>query len=540
MNKYQENLERRLERLGNTLRSQPSVIEKGMQTIEQIQPGQKRRHAVLKPAIKSGLGVAACLALGVFLWFLLAGPTTTTFADVQSSLDSKAWVLIQYSDGTQQWANLRERRSFYTYRNDLNFYAGMRDHINGIWRYYHSNWGQQIHEQPFTPRPYPQSPWEYAVGDWEDNRVRAVDTLIEKFTDTIADKQVIRFDTYYVGPLGIRSIYQQVWADPETRLPLRIRKYSGPNEEGCRSGDFSFPPSGPSSIYDLGAPHGLQTVTNWGVIEPAAQAIVEAAKQAQQRLPLSMRIVKKNTYKLSISYRYGNKFRSESYGVTDANHENLLPIEPPQSNEHIREWALNNLTLFDLCIFDGRYEYSYTCQEALWKSPEIAGPTLDVRQYDGDWIYALLPMRQQWPYITNVGPMWVLKNEPGTPPGCVLLRYQGAGVRRDWYIDSERDNICVRQLEFREDPETDQWILEDCGLLERTGLTRLSSGQWYAATTRRLGYQPEQITCLDVTLLTDSEVRHLTGKDSSTAFFDGEKLLRKAMANGTCITFWVP
>ncbi len=540
MKEYDEKLEKRLKDLGDLLRSQPSVTKNGMRTIEQMeQVTQLRSVAFMTPLIKSGLGLAACLLIGVFLWFLIAGPTNITLADVQRAVDSKTWIFIQYEDGAKQLANLGEQRSFYT-RKDAdggNFYVGMRDHVNGIWRYYHSNWGEQIHEESFTPRPYPQTPWEYAVGDWDDRGIgQFAHKTVEKSTDTIDERQVVRFDTYNVGPLGLRSLAQQVWADPKTRLPIRIRKYSGPKEQEFDAGDFSFPETGPLSIYDLGVPQDLKIVSNWGIIEPAAKAILDAAKQAQRQLPLSMRIVRKSKYTLSISYRYGNKLRSESYGLTDTNHNNLFPIETPESSDQIHDWASNNLTLFDLCIFDGRYEYSYDSGEGLWDSSEKPGVTLDVRHHGADWIHVLLPIKDQWPYTNNVGPMWVLENEPGTPPGCVLLRYEGLGLRRDWYIDPERDYICVKQLEFRKD--TDQWIADKYWQAERTDLTRLPSGQWYARTIKKHEYQPKQIIELDVKLLTDSEMKHLAGKDGSTGFFDGEKLLKNAIDNGADVTFW--
>jgi hypothetical protein len=546
MKEYDEKLEKRLKDLGDLLRSQPSVTKNGMRTIEQMeQVTQLRSVAFMTPLIKSGLGLAACLLIGAFLWFLIAGPTSITLADVKRAIDLKSWIFIQYEDGAKRWANLGERRSFYT-RKDAdggNFYVGMRDHVNGIWRYYHSNWGEQIHEETFTTRPYPQTPWEYAVGDWDDRGIgQFAHKTVEKSTDTIDDRQVVRFDTYNVGPLGLRSLAQQVWADPETRLPIQIRKYSGPKPKKFDTGVFSFPQTGPSSIYDLGAPQGLEVVSNWGVIEPAAKAILGGAKQAQRQFPLSMRIVKKSKYTLSISYRYGNKFRSESYGLTDANHNNLLPIEAPESSDQIHNWASNNLTLFDLCIFDGQYEYSYDSGEEPRNSSERHGATLDVQHHGPDWIDALLPIREHWPYINNVGPMKVLEGQPGIPNGCLLLRWEDESeircIRRDWYVDPERDYICVKQLEWRKDEQTEQWVEDNFRQAERTDLTRLQSGQWYARTIKKQEYQPKQIIEFDVKLLTDSEMEHLTGKDYSTGFFDGEKLLKNAMDNGAHVTFW--
>jgi len=535
MKEYDQQIEKGLVDLGNLLRSKPSVVTNGMRRTEQMGWGKSlSSNAFISTLLKSGSCLAACLLIGALLWVSIAWPTSITLADVHKSIESKTWVLISYEDGMKEWANLSERRSFLTYNRNQNFYVGMRDHVKGIWRAYHSNWGQQIHEETFPVRPYPQTPWEYAVGDWDDRGIgQFANKTVEKFADSINGQKVVRFDTYNVGPLGIRSMAQQVWADPETRLPIRVRKYSGP--EKFNTGDFSFPETGPSSIYDLNAPQGLEVVSNWGVTEPAARVIKDAAKQVLRQFPDKMCIVRKSDYIISISYRCGKKFRKESYGQKDPNRNSLLVIKPPESNEQIRQWALNNLTLFNLCIFDGEYEYSYDTGEGLRDSSGETGAKLSVQYHGEDWIDVLIPLRNQWPYESNVGPLEVLEGEPGTPPGCVLLRYEGLGLRRDWYVDPSRDYICVKQLQLRKDQETGQLIMEGYREAERTNITRLPSGQWYARTVKSQGRLEVEY---DVKLLNDFEIEQLTGKGDSEGFFDGEKLLKNAMDNKVNVTFW--
>ncbi len=527
MKEHDKQIETRLENLGDLLRSRPSVATDGMKKIEKLEQAGPLRSAALVPALfKSGLGLAACLLIGAFLWFAITWPTSITLADVHKSIESKTWVLVSYEDGMKEWANLRERQCFLTYNRNGNFYVGMRDHVNGIWRAYHSNWGRQIHEEPFDVRPYPQTPWEYAVGDWDDRgKSEFSHTVVEKVNDTIDGRQVVRFDTYSIGPLDLRVLTQQVWADPETRLPVRIRKYSRPDE--FNTGDFSFPETGPSSIYDLNTPKGLEIVRNWGIIEPAARAIVDAGKEALQNLPDKMQIVEKRNNRIGIYYRIGNKLRHETYAKINVENNNPLPVEPPETKENLREWAMHNLTLVQLRIYDGEYEYSL--DEVPWK-PEVK---LSVEYCGEDWIDTRLPIRGQWPYTHNVGPMKVLEDEPGTPPECVLLRYEGLGLRRDWYVDPERDYICVKRIQSKKDEDTNQFI--NPSEIELTDLVQLSSGQWYARTTTSQG---EVLVEYDVKLLSDSEIEQLTGKDDSTGFFDGEKLIKSARDKGVKITFW--
>ncbi len=524
MKEHDKQIEERLKSLGDLLRVQPSVTTEGMKKIEQAEPS---RSAPLVPALfKSGLGLAACLLIGAFLWFAITWPASITLADVHKSIESKTWVLISYEDGMKEWANLHERQCFLTYNRNGNFYVGMRDHVNGIWRAYHSNWGRQIHEESFDVRPYPQTPWEYAVGDWDDRgKSEFAHTVVEKVNDTIDGRQVVRFDTYSIGPLDLRVLTQQVWANPETRLPVRIRKYSRPDE--FNTGDFSFPDTGPLSIYDLNAPKGLEIVHNWGIIEPAAKAIVDAGKEALQNLPDKMRIVEKRNNRIGIYYRIGNKLRHETYAKIDVENNSPLHIELPETKENLREWAVHNLSLVQLRIYDGEYEYSL--DKVPWR-PEIK---LGVEYCGEDWIDTRLPIQGQWPYTHNVGPMKVLEDELGTPPGCVLLRWEGLGLRRDWYVNPERDYICVKRLEFRKDQESEQLIEQS--EIERTDLTHLPSGQWYA---RMIISRGEVLVEHYMALLSDSEIEQLTGKDDSAGFFDGEKLIKSARDKGIKITFW--
>ena len=66
MKEYDEQLEKRLNGLGDLLRSQPSVTKSGMRTIEQIEQVKRFRYAgLLGPLLKSGIGFAACLRFGL-------------------------------------------------------------------------------------------------------------------------------------------------------------------------------------------------------------------------------------------------------------------------------------------------------------------------------------------------------------------------------------------------------------------------------------------------------------------------------------------
>ncbi len=496
-------------------------------TAPRIQPVLSR---IMKSNMTKSAAAAAIIAC-ISIWFLTTGPAGITLADVQTSIASKTWICIKYNNKSEQWTNLKTKKSFKTYKDKNNFYAGVRDHVEGLWTYYHSNWGQQIHEKPFETHPYPLTAWDYAVSGWDDIG-RAVPDKIERFDDKIDGRPVVRFDMYNLGPCGLRLLFQQVWADPQTRLPVRIRKYLEPGKF-CE-GNFIFPDDGPESIYDFGVPRDLEIVRNWGIIEPEAAKIINHAKQAWHDLPQEMRIIETNCQHntFTICYRIGNKFRKEYY-VPDDYTSVSESLHPPEDPLQIRRWAEDHqLNLLELIIFDGRYEYSYSSH------PEIAAPykvIMKVEQRNSDWIDVLMPIRDQWPYINFVGPMNVLHHEPTIPKGCVLLRHQGADLKVDFYIDPERDYICVKQIQWHKNEDTNEWKENAVFWQKRKDLFRLPSEQWYAQTS--IDVQGEKVY-FDVKLLSDVEKRRLMELHQSMGFFDGEQLLKKAMAQDAKITFW--
>ncbi len=122
--------------------------------------------------------------------------------------------------------------------------------------------------------------------------------------------------------------------------------------------------------------------------------------------------------------------------------------------------------------------------------------------------------------------MRVLEDAPRLPTGCVLLRFEGHDLRRDWYVDPARDYICVKQREFAPDDIHTRQI-------DRMDLTRLPSGQWYAKTV----HTPNTVK-LDVHPLSHAEIQELTRENESSGFFSGERLLQEAMDRGASVTFW--
>jgi len=536
MNKSSNNIDRRLTQLGDWLQAKPSFSASHAAN-EQLASltVQSRPHKPLW--IRPGWGIAACLVVGLAIWCVLTAPNSLTYADVQKSLDDKPWVMIRYQSGAQEWINLRQRRNFYVYPDERNFNVGMRDHVQGLWRVYHQNWGRQIHEESFTPHAYPQTPWEYAVGGWDSRGPSRVErSIIEKSPETLNGRNVIRFDTYNLGPLDLRVLARTVWADPETRLPVRIRKYKDPRRsQEPDTGDFAFPETGPDTIYDLNAPQGLPVVTNFGVIEPAAQRLIDSARQKQRQFPPRMRIVQEHGPWLTVYYRWDDRLRTELYARVNEIRNDFLPLQRPENPPDIRDWARQNLSLLELAIFDGSYHYEFDTADGQAVFHSTEQPSLHVESLTPDWSHILLrPLFEQWPYVSNVGPMRVFPRQPDLPPNCALLRYEGLDLRRDWVVDTQRDNICLKRTQYKNAEQSDTWVL-DSGPTERTNWAQLPTGQWYAQTIRTAG-RPS-VTTVQVDPITESEMTAVAEGDIP-AFFNGEKLIEQARQAAAKITFW--
>lgn len=533
MNDTDHPIDQRLHELGTTLRSQPCFSDSPA-----AQEILRTQRPIKKIWQLASFRIAACFLIGAMLWLALPNTESLSYADVQKAVATKPWVLIRYDDGAEEWINLSERRSFYTYKDKLNFYVGMRDHRQGLWRAYHSNWGEQIHEEKFTIHPYPLTPWEYAVGGWNSyGPSRSPQTEVEEHPDSIGERQVIRFDTYDLGPLGLRVLARNVWADPQTQLPVRIRKYGNPNrDKQPKTGDFEFPKTGPTTIHDLNAPTGLPTVTNAGVIDPDAQELIENAKQKLENPPLRMRLIDRNDIWLTLCYRWDNTIRKELYGRINLKQDDFLPLNIPSEIEDLHTWARQHLTLLELTIFDGQYEYIQHTPEGQAVFHPHKPVILQVSTSDPNKIHFMLPTRDQWPYINNVGPLHVEHEASDLPAGCVRLHYETKDLRRDWLIDTQRDYICLGKNEYRKSADTDTWKRSGGNSRVSKLLAQAPSGHWYIQTNQYLERRPSNMT-RNLVLLTESQMKK-TAKGNIPAFFSGDPMIQKARLEGIKITFW--
>ncbi|GAG47929.1 unnamed protein product, partial [marine sediment metagenome] len=144
-----------------------------------------------------------------------------------------------------------------------------------------------IYKDNIIPPYEPKTAWESIVGHIEKTLENGGSTRrweVEKYFDRLDGVQLVRFDRYYNDAIGRRLLLEQIWADPQTRLPVRIWKRLNLADRNAQnrksiSGDFDFPKIGPSSIYELGVPQDLPIVKTYGRV--ADSSIVDTHGQAR-------------------------------------------------------------------------------------------------------------------------------------------------------------------------------------------------------------------------------------------------------------------
>gem|GEM_PF-702531 len=423
----------------------------------------------------------ALAAVASFVGYVaLVSRSALTMAEVMAAVNEQPWVHIKYDNGREEWASLRDDLCYYKSEHGRVVFL---DCVRGIRQAYSPEYSEgYISEDGITPFSLGRTPWEFAVGHFEGaTKGLSRYSDAERHPDTVDGKKAVRFDVYYKDPLGGRLLTTQVWVDPESRLPVRIRKrlQLAEREKQKRefiTGEYDFPDSGPSSIYDLGVPHDLPVVNlEKKVTEPDVQELVEASKKAQQAFPERYRAViwPEKRGEIEIIYRDGQKIRCQYYfNLGPESPEYHLPL--PATVEEVLEWTPGQIPVH-LGIFDGETMYLKT---GPLPAPFKDQPEPTVRVGRGNLLNSSnWPHVYQWPTVHLRAP----EKLPGTIPGCIGLRWEAGNRRGDYYVDPEKDYLCINEVWWEKrngswQKAREYWLSD---------LARLPGGRWYA-TKRHL------------------------------------------------------
>ena len=505
-------------------------------------PGKPERRAVGRgwgallaqalrgPWRKTAMAGTTLAAVGVALLTLLSG-NGLTLADVAAAVGEQTWVHVKYDNGREEWRELKEGLFFYRTEDGS---VTLVDATRGRSMSYTPRLGG--HVSGAATRPTPLSPWDSVVDpldQFSKNEGPRMGRQAEKHADTVDGKRLIRFDLYIDDALGKRLLVRQLWADPQTRLPVRVRERIrfGLRKEGgseFRAGQYDFPASGPRTLYDLGVPRNVEFLATRPKEPPVAfgvKEILAASKLAMDQFPEHYRAVLSMVKgEIDVLYRQGEKMRYEHYFNLPRLPRYHLPM--PATTRQILDWTRTQVPV-NMGLFDGQREYRGRNPHPAIPSESPATVRVSKVRRGGKVMLASnrnWPHELAWPHVLRLKPT-ALEQAPDLPAGCVVLRHTyGDDLRWDYYVDPGHDFVCVRSISWKK--RSGNWVKEREYRL--SDFNRLSTGQWYARSQHLTmsGDPKKGISGSEVEWKIDITV--LEEKDYPPDTFNGKKFLEGA------------
>ena len=500
--------------------------------------------------------IATSAIVGLLFW-----PTSLTMAQVQEAVEAVPWIHVQYDNGDEQWISPSKRIWAVSWASGSVFFT---DYQTGIQHSYHGPHNKQISVRQLEPWKSARSAWDVIVGYLEERvdepggegRFQA-----ERHSEIVDGHRLVRFDSYIIDALDQRTLVKQIWVDTKTRLPVKVRRrlHYGERknqnlEQKFITGTYTFPDSGPGSIYDLGVQKEL-IVVKPDSSEPVKEVseLMDAIRVAERNFLENYKVIvwqneraseidvlhfnglpklKQRTNGSNWLDFSGVKIRQAHYFNHGSEHPQYhLPL--PTTTVKIHVWSLTQ-TPVELSLSDGERTYSQTGpMPSMYKDAEDA--SVIVRRVQGKPLFAKTnwPTEYQWPTAHRVfgSPLETLETTPGDPPDTIGLRTTYGNHRYDFFIDPNRDNICIKQILWER--RDNDWFKQREVTLDE--LVQLPSGHW-VATKRHVytGGSPDRNirSNLSTWLI---HLEELDPQNIPPETFDGELLLNKARKLGATI-----
>jgi hypothetical protein len=497
------------------------------------------RKSITKLAAAAVIIIAVLIGINQF-----SGPvhvTSVAWGDVRQTFLSQPWVHVKYDNGREEWMNIREGKHFCISEDGWRFLA---DRATNTRLEYSLN---NDHILEFAPPTYPEGnvppwepriAWEVVLGLFEEGEGWSLGefTDIEKRVDTIDEHDVVRFDIYYLDALNSRVLTTQVWVDPESRFPLRIRKKLPLAVREIKGydyviGEYDFPDTGPESIFDLGVPPGLKIVSRAdpsSTTSTEVQQILQACEKAAQGFPKRYRaIVCSNRNgeggEIDVIYRSGEKLHFFHYFNLDGNKYPDCHLYMPATTTEILEWAVNQMPV-EVGVFDGVNVFRRFNVHPYVNVHEET--SVRVRRASTDFLPPWFYLEDDfWPYVYGKKrSLELIANHPETPPGCVAL----SDGNVYYFVDPLKDYMSVKEIWTRNENGTQRKISE----ISLSNFVQLPTRNWYPQKIQPIFHKlhpikeppfPDMYSNVDIQLLQE--------EDLPPGLFDGEKLLEGAEIN---------
>jgi hypothetical protein len=534
-----------------------SGIEPNEQSIQKALQKVRERFADLETEkVKAGFNVwkiiigspitklaaAAVIIVAVLIGIYRFGGSIdgagVAFADVRAAFLDKSWVHLQYDNGTESWYNMKTgdhcHKQLYSW-GDSFVYINQKDNLRQ--RYERSQPIMEdrptIYKDNIIPPYEPKTVWDRIVGPWEKTAKTGGseywDVKIE--TDMLDSRNVVRFDIYYIDALDRKILTKQIWADPLTKLPIQIKEKLTTQERKDQNreyitGIFSFPETGPLSIYDLGVPKDLPIVKEYDkVANPSIVEIIKTAKQYYEHFPKRCRAViwqNDRESEIEIIWRDGEKIHFNHYfnmvGETNIRYH----LDLPTTVEDILRWSKTQPPI-DIYMDDGKKNYHRSYHPAF---EDLKTPKTRVTR---SW-FAGLPekahfIEEQWEYSDQDPNRFIfIDDAPESLKKYIGIKIEFGNIRRDYYIDPEHDYIYAQHIWWKK--RNGQWEKEREYITAE--MAQLPSGQWYVTKRKLITYpNPEKgWSGQEVNYIID--IKLFESNEFPPDTFNGEKLLEGA------------
>lgn len=527
-------------------RRDKEVLDDALRALRESKEHAKRQPTIWKAIMKSRMTKLAAAAVIVVAAMIIiqqfgmsVDVTSVAWADIEKEFLAQSWVHVKYDNGTESWYNLRNGDHCHIQLYNPGKRFVYINHLENLRQEYVPYHGQHIREDRPTvykdnviPPYEPKTAWEAIVGHFEEKVGKASSHPMEyeKEIEEIDGKRLVRFDRYYNDAAGRRLLIKQVWADPDTRLPVKVwERLSLAQREAQKresiTGEFDFPKSGPANIYDLGVSRDLPVVKDYDkTVDPSIPQVFKAGRAAAEDFPNRYRVIvweNEGSHKIDIIWRDGEKIRQSRYfSLTKAPYH--LPV--PCTATEVLQWAQTQVPV-SITMVDGEKRYR---RRNLHPGIEYddSKPLSTVRISRGkDLMLSSWPHDKQWPYVKQAASRFeIIQDLPEELSGCVGLRSDSGDIRREMYIDPVHDYICVKWIWWK--LRSGNWQKER--QYELSGFTPLPEGQWYANNCLLTTYADPERGTSQGGANWSIDIQVLDEDDYPLDAFDGEKLMEGA------------
>lgn len=570
---FDAELEAKLNRTGREWPPDEELTQEVMRAIDGH--GDVRWPSRRRPRLRRWpVGIAACialLALGTAAFLSLSSPAVT-LAQIQAAAQRQPWLHGIGDNGDETWISPADGK---VYLKEAAGRIQMFDLARHVWMQYLPATGELTATtapdelQDKLPRWSPTSIWNLTVERLKQHG-QEENSPFELRPETVTEdgRELIRIDVYRTDALGGRRLEEQLWADAQTRLPVRsLRAMPAAGEktgEKIVTVHYEFPPAGPADIYAAGVPRSAKLIEakypapdTLASLPKNLQEVLQATREAWTAFPRRYRAViwrpdDNPVYPAaSIDLIYWDGLPQErtkhfttfldwsGVKIHQAHYFNLMESEPAyhmqptESVEEVLKW-LAGQTPVQLDISDGVTLYS---RHGPFPPPVVnagpttlrvqrinTGPTLSIIWFSRDnW-----PLLNQWPLVDRMDHLELVAEPEQNVPGTVALRRTVRDSREDYYLSPERDYLCVKRVFWqRKEGEWQKWREVDLAELKL-----LPTGHWCVGKRRTRSFPPHPIQPRFTDWIDEIDLQIVAEEELPDGIFDGQRLVREAQEKG--------